>query len=71
MGAVALWDVANESGEIASAVIVPSTKTIHFAHAAGQLARRHNFNPSATYSDTWPSKSEFWDKTFPNQQLQG
>ena len=34
IGANALWDVATETGEIASAVLVPSTKTTHFAHAA-------------------------------------
>ena len=60
MGAFALWDCANESGEIASAVLVPSTKTIHFAHAATALTRRQTFRPIAMYSDTWPAKSNFW-----------
>jgi len=70
MGAVALWDLATETGEIASAVVVPSTKTIHLAHAAAQLSRRGGFNPSAMCSDTWPSKSDFWDRAF-NSELQG
>lgn len=69
MGATALWDVATETGEIASAVLVPTTKTIHFAHAATSLTRREAFNPSAMYSDTWPSMSEFWDVLF-NKSLQ-
>ena len=37
LGAVAIWDVATATGEIASAALVPSTKTEHFAHAAQQL----------------------------------
>ena len=64
IGAFALWDVATETGEIACAVLVKSTKTTEFAHAAEQLARRTGFNPKATYSDTWPHKKEFWDCLF-------
>jgi len=52
LGAFALWDCANENGEIAAAVLVPTTKTIHFAHAATALTKRPHFNPSAMYSDT-------------------
>jgi len=47
LGAMALWDVATETGEIAAAVLVPSTKTIHFSHVAKQLSSRINFLPSA------------------------
>jgi len=61
LGANALWDVATETGEIASAVLVPSTKTIHFAHAAMSLTRRPSFKPTIMYSDTWPAKSDFWE----------
>jgi len=64
LGAFALWDCANENGEIASAVLVPTTKTIHFAHAAQSLTRRTGFNPKATHSDTWPAKSDFWALLF-------
>jgi len=64
LGAVALWDCANESGEISSAVLVPSTKTIHFAHAVGGLTRRPSFKPTGMYSDTWPNKAAFWDLMF-------
>ena len=32
IGANALWDVSTETGEIACAVLVPTTKTIHYAH---------------------------------------
>ena len=65
-GAVAVWDAATETGEIvACAVLVPTTKTIHFSHAAIQLARRPNFNPAVMYSDTWPNKDKFWEELFP------
>jgi len=70
LGAFALWDCANENGEIASAVLVPTTKTIHFAHAAKALTRRERFTPSAMYSDTWPAKSTFWNLLF-GDKLQG
>jgi len=70
LGANALWDAGTDTGEIACAVLVPSTKTRHFAHAAQQLANRGNFSPSVMYSDTWPSKKEFWHGLF-NGTLQG
>jgi hypothetical protein len=38
LGAKVIWDVATGTGEIAAAVLVPTTKTIHYAHAAIQLA---------------------------------
>lgn len=66
LGAVALWDCANENGEIASAVLVPSRKTTHFAHAAGGLSRRSSFKPTGMYSDAWPNKAAYWDLLFPN-----
>ena len=55
-----------ETGEIATAVLVPSTKTIHFAHAAQQLARRDHFKPKVMCSDTYPNKSNFWPLLFDN-----
>jgi len=64
IGAVALLDCSTETGEIASAVLVPSTKTSDFAHAAQALARRPNFNPKAMYSDTWPCMSAYWPRLF-------
>ena len=70
LGAHALWDVATETGEIASAVLVPSTKTMHFAHTAMSLTRRPTFRPSIMCSNTWPSKSDFWDAISDNS-LQG
>ena len=60
LGAYACWDVCTETGEIASAVLVPSTKAADFAHAAEALARRPGFKPYVMYSDTWPSGKEFW-----------
>jgi hypothetical protein len=60
--AEALWDVCTETGEIACAVLVPSTKTVHFSHAASRLAARECFRPKAMYSDTWPCKSDYWER---------
>jgi len=68
--ATALWDVATETGEIAAAVLVPSTKTIHFAHAAAQLSKRPSFTPKVRCSDTWPTKNEHWEHLL-GQQMQG
>ena len=62
LGIDGLWDVATETGEIACAVLVPSTKTSDFSHAAKQLTLRNHFNPKAMYSDTWPCKSEYWER---------
>jgi len=64
IGAVALWDVATETGEIATAVLVPSTKTKDLSHAAMSLSRRHTFNPKAVYSDRWPVKIDYWERVF-------
>jgi hypothetical protein len=60
LGAFAMWDVASETGEIATAVLVTSTKTEEYAHAAEQLLGRTAFAPAAMYSDTWPAKDDFW-----------
>jgi hypothetical protein len=65
LGATACWDVATSTGEIACAVLVPTTKTIHLSHAAMQLAKRDGFSPKALYSDTWPNKKEYWESLFP------
>ena len=70
IGAADLWDLATETGEIALAVLVPSTKTNECAHAATQLARRPAFKPSAKYSDTWPAMNIFWRLLF-GDSLQG
>ncbi|KAL7571150.1 hypothetical protein ACA910_014752 [Epithemia clementina (nom. ined.)] len=64
LGAVAVWDCAMETGEIASAIIVGSTKICDLAHAAKCLARCPNFKPTAMYSDTWPNKDGFWKLLF-------
>ncbi len=58
-------DVGTENGEIASAVLDHTTKTKDFAHAAQQLMKRPGFNPKAMYSDTWPSKDDFWNEMCP------
>jgi hypothetical protein len=57
-----MWDVSTETGEIACAVLVPSTKTADFSHAAQQLCRRGSFHPKAMYSDTWPCKADYWSR---------
>jgi hypothetical protein len=62
--ATALWDCSTETGEIACAVLVPSTQTRHFSHAAQQLAKRDRFHPRVLYSDTWPTKDAFWRLLF-------
>jgi len=65
LGAKAVWDVATNTGEIATAVCVPTTQTIHFSHAARMLMDRPGFNPRAMYSDTWPHKKECWEQLVP------
>jgi hypothetical protein len=67
IGALALWDVATETGEIATAVLVPSTKTQDLSHAAMSLAKRPNFAPKAMYSDRWPVKMDYWERVFGHQ----
>jgi len=62
IGAKAAWDAATQTGEIALVVLVPSTKTKDFAHAAQSLLNRSNFNPNIMYSDTWPHKAEHWGR---------
>jgi len=64
----AVWDVATGTGEIASAVLVPSTQTKDFAHAAQQLLKRPHFNPKVKHSDTWPHKIEHWSALCPGTQ---
>jgi hypothetical protein len=68
LGATALWDLANEKGEIACAVLVKTTKTKDFAHAAKGYAIRTHSTPQAIYSDTWPANDAFWAKLVPNVQ---
>jgi len=46
LGAKALWDVGTATGEIAAAVLVQSTRTEDFAHAAQMLVNRPWFNTS-------------------------
>ena len=64
LGAFAVWDCTTETGEIAAAVIVGTTKAADLAHAAESLSRRPHFNPKAMYSDTWPHKEGFWKLLF-------
>jgi len=56
--------VATESGEIATAVLVLTTKAQHISHAVKHLACRNNFNPKVLYSDAWPAKEAFWYVVF-------
>ena len=69
-GAVALWDVATETGEIATAVLVSSTKTKDLSHAATSLSRKPSFQPKAMCSDRWPVKTDHWEHVF-GKQLEG
>ena len=68
LGATAAWDVATDTGEIASAVLVKSTKTEDFGHAAQQMTRRSNWSAKVKYSDTWPNKKEHWYHIIPGVQ---
>jgi len=43
---------------------------LHFVHAAMSLTRRESFKPTVMHSDTWPTKSDFWDAMSTNT-LQG
>ena len=65
IGAMAAWDATSATGEIASAVLVPTTRTEHFAHAAQQLLKRPHFCPSVKCSDAWPNKKECWTSVIP------
>ena len=62
--ATALWDISNETGQIASAVLAPTTKVKDLSHAALQVARRPTFEPKALCSDTWPAKLSYWMLSF-------
>ena len=64
LGGKYIWDVCNENGEIASAVLVPTTEASAVAHAAESLARRPGFKPKILYCDTWPHNQEFWQMMF-------
>ena len=59
LGGRYIWDVMVETGEVAAAVLVSTTKTEEIAHAAEQLARCPNFCPKLLYCDTWPHNKEF------------
>lgn len=62
--AKAIWDSSTETGEIACAVLVPTTKARDYAHAAECLVRRPNFRPKVMYTDTWPHGKAFWELLF-------
>ena len=62
LGAKAAWTVGTSTGEVAAVVLVPSTKTKHFSHAARMLMSRECFTPTVMYSDTWPHKIDYWNK---------
>ena len=67
-GATHIWTCAIQTGEIAAACLVESSKSLEIAHAAECLARRPYFKPKALYSDTWPHGKEFWEMIFGNVQ---
>ena len=64
LGAKAVFNVARNTGEIASTVLVESTKISQAAHAAECLARRPDFRPKVYYSDIFPHGKKFWDLLF-------
>ena len=65
VGAVAAWDAALVTGEIASAALVPPTRTEDFAHAEQQLLKRPMFSPKVKCSDAWPNEKECWTSVSP------
>ena len=64
------WTCATETGEIACAVMVPSSAAIDLSHAAQSLARRPGFQPKILYSDTWPHGADYWKCVF-GEHLRG
>ena len=59
-GAETIHTINVESVEIASAVIVPSTKAHDFSHAAEQFSRRYNVRPKCNITDVWPHGDTLW-----------
>jgi hypothetical protein len=59
-----LWDAAVETGEIATAILLPTTQTKDLSHAAKKLPALDGFKPKVLYSDTWPAKSDYWALLF-------
>jgi len=45
LGVNALWDVSTETGETAAAILAPTTKTRHFAHAATAVVEKEQLRP--------------------------
>ena len=64
IGAVGCWNQTGDAGQIACAVLVTSTKTKSFAHAAKQVSLREGFKPKAMYNDRWPIKIPFWESLY-------
>ena len=64
LGGYYIWDFMVETGEVATAVLVPTTGAADFSHAAESLARRPNFRPKVLYCDTWPHNKGFWEMLF-------
>ena len=55
-----------ETGEIASAAIVPSVDQKYYAHQAEQFSRRPNVRPQVHVSDVCPNGTALWKKLFRN-----
>jgi hypothetical protein len=62
--AEALFGISVETGEIACAVVVPTTGIKEAAHAVEQFIRRKNVKPKVLSTDTWPSNTKFWKLLF-------
>jgi hypothetical protein len=56
----ALFGISVETGEVACAVVVPTTAIKEAAHAVEQFLRRKNVKPKVISTDTWPSNTKFW-----------
>jgi hypothetical protein len=63
-GAKDCFDVSVETGEIATVVLVESTKIQQAAHAIEVLSRRKNFTPKLHYTDICPHNDDFFHQIF-------
>ena len=46
-------------------ILVSSTSSTSFLHAAECLAHRHHFQPLVHFTDTWPNERSLWSRLFP------
>jgi hypothetical protein len=62
--AEALFGISVETGEVACAIVVPTTAIKEAAYALEQFLRQKNVRPKVISTDTWPSNTKFWKLLF-------